>query len=43
MFTLVLLAINVATLALGLIGIGEQSNKPKDKDAHNDRHDYPCA
>ena len=43
MFTLVLVAINVATLALGLIHRGEQWNKPKDKDDDDDRRDYPCA
>ena len=45
MFTLFLVAINVATLVAGLIDIGEQRNRTKDenKDDDNDRHDYPCA
>jgi|HubBroStandDraft_6_1064221.scaffolds.fasta_scaffold9509486_1 hypothetical protein len=43
MFTLFLIAINVATLALGLIKIGEQSNRPKDKDDDDDSGPFiPC-
>ena len=45
MFTLFLLAINLATLALGLINIGEKSNKPKrnDNDDDDDRTNIQCA
>ncbi len=47
MFTLLLVAINVATLALGLINIGEKSNKPKsdndDDDDDDDRTNILCA
>jgi len=44
MFTLFLIAINVATIAGALIQIGENRNKPKsDDDDDDDRTQIPCA
>ena len=43
MFTLFFIAINVATMAMALIDIGEKSNQPKSKDDDDDRTNIPCA
>lgn len=45
MFTLFLVAIDVATLVMGLINSGEQSNSRKDESKDDDHSgpDYPCA
>jgi hypothetical protein len=44
MFSLLLLAWNVALIAQGLIHIGERRNKPKNDDHDNeDGMNIPCA
>jgi hypothetical protein len=42
-FTIFLVIINVATLGMALIGIGEQKNTPRDKDDDDNSGPFiPC-
>jgi hypothetical protein len=43
MFTLFLVAVNFAAVALGLVNLGEQSDKPKGDDDDYDSSNYPCV